>query len=759
MTVQLGSAYGKIILDATGVQAGMTQARGAFSGLGGMLGAAGLSVTAVGAALVGVGVAAATTAGEFETQMNVLSVAARDSGVALEDLRAVALRAGSDTTLVGVSASDVAEAMTGFARAGMSVNTMLGDMSGYMSGTTRMGGALRGAIDLAAASELDLAQAQELVVTTMSTFGLSADQVVGAMNNYVQTADASVASVSDLRDAMASIGPTAAAFGWSLADTNQALAILSTRGITGAEAGTALKSMLVNVMRDTKDVNAALQALNISLYDQAGNMRSLPDIIGQLSTSMAGLTTEQRNQYVQTLAGSYGMKTMNTLLSEGTAGWNDMTTAIANAATMQESAAARTRGFQAATAQLKDSFQTLLITIGTPLIQNVLTPALQGLADVVTSSVIPGITSLGARASAVFAALKGSLESSTQASGSWAEAWQQAQTLIERVAPAMRDVVTAVMGEIQKFMADHGAEIEQALRTAWESIGQIVTTTLEILNLTIVPLLQESARFIGEHGAEIQQVLGDAWTMISTYISTTLGIIQGVLNTVLAAIRGDWSGAWEELKRTLMVAWQGYNAIVAAALDAILVLFGTNLANVETAFVTKWNEIKAFFTELLDGFNTKVSAILDAIKTSFSDAVTAVGTALGALTGPIDTAKGIIGDLAGVFDGVGGAISGVISWLGRLAAKLGSIQLPGWLTPGSPTPFEVGLWGIVDALKAVSATNVPLFGARPGLAFAPAGGGSSYVINLTVNAAGDAQAVTAAAERGVLRAARELGVR
>jgi TP901 family phage tail tape measure protein len=39
-------------------------------------------------------------------------------------------------------------------------------------------------------------------------------------------------------------------------DTNNALAILSTRGITGAEAGTALKSMLTNLQRPTTAVRA-----------------------------------------------------------------------------------------------------------------------------------------------------------------------------------------------------------------------------------------------------------------------------------------------------------------------------------------------------------------------------------------------------------------------------------------------------------------------------------------------------------------------
>ena len=389
MGVELGSAVGKIEIDSSGVQSGIDAARRSLQGaesslasLGGSATRAGAGLMGLGAPLVGFGAAAAKVAGDFEGQMNVLAVAAKGGSTSLEDLRSVAIQAGSDVKLVGVSASDVAGAMTNFSKAGLDTNAMLGNMQGYLGGTAELGGALRAAIDLAAASELDLDQASQLVVTTMSTFGLSADEAVGAMNNYVQSADASVASVSDLGAAMANLGPTMAQFGFPLEDVNNALAILSTRGITGAEAGTALKSMFTNMIRGTKEVDAALKDLNVSLYDSQGNMREMPDILAQLEAGMAGLTEEQRNAATQTIFGTYGMKAANTLLSEGAAGWNKMKDAVAGGASMQETAAARTQGFNASMEQLKDSIQTFLIEVGTPLIRDVLTPLVRILTDV-----------------------------------------------------------------------------------------------------------------------------------------------------------------------------------------------------------------------------------------------------------------------------------------------------------------------------------------------------------------------------------------
>ena len=228
----------------------------------------------------------------------------------------------------------------------------------------------------------------------MESFGLTTDETAEAMDFMVRAADASVAEVDELRDAMTNVGSSAVAMGFSFEDVNTALAILSSRGIKGAEAGTALKSMMTNMMRTTPAVVGGLEELGVTLYDNEGVMRSLPDIIGQFSSALHGtreittevggrtaeqnkhlelakkayaaaenaiykhnaglkvlsdtslekyynqldaasaemaslqsisgtltkktvaLTQEQRNQYIQTITGTYGMKAMNTMMAE-----------------------------------------------------------------------------------------------------------------------------------------------------------------------------------------------------------------------------------------------------------------------------------------------------------------------------------------------------------------------------------------------------------------------------------------------------------
>lgn len=65
--------------------------------------------------------------------------------------------------------------------------------------------------------------------------------------------------------------------------------------------------------------------------------------------------------------------------------------------------------------------------------------------------------------------------------------------------------------------------------------------------------------------------------------------------------------------------------------------------------------------------------------------------------------------LTPAFGGISDAIGKVVDWIKNLTEKLKDIKLPDWLTPGSPTPFEIGLLGIGEALQKLSSTRLPAF--------------------------------------------------
>ena len=271
--------------------------------------AAGIAAGA--AAIAGIAVVIKSTlplASDFQAQLVGLQLAASQSGLSFDDLHDAALQVGGDTRLLGVSATGAADAMTGLFKAGLSVTEIFGDVNAYMEEGAELGGALRAAIDLAAATELDMVQASDLAAIALATFGgeLESEEerarfVAAAMDNLVRAADASVAEVSDLAAALTMVGPGAVALGYSIEDVNNALAVLSTAGIAGTRAGTALDGMLRSLQAPGQEAADTMAALGIELYNVDGTFRQLPDIIGQFSKALTvgGTTTKKVSALTQ----------------------------------------------------------------------------------------------------------------------------------------------------------------------------------------------------------------------------------------------------------------------------------------------------------------------------------------------------------------------------------------------------------------------------------------------------------------------------
>lgn len=72
-----------------------------------------------------------------------------------------------------------------------------------------------------------------------------------------------------------------------------------------------------------------------------------------------------------------------------------------------------------------------------------------------------------------------------------------------------------------------------------------------------------------------------------------------------------------------------------------------------------------------------------------------------------------------------------IEWLNR---RLNALSIPSWLTPGSPTPLETGILGIVDATNKLARTSLPMFSTQNPDSFAGSNQGVSRTINLRINA-------------------------
>lgn len=628
MATQIASLFATISADLQPLNQGLSTAQSKISGFGTLLSTGfGSALGVVGGALmntaiskiaelatgvIGLGKQAISMATDFESQMSILSIAAKSTGLTFDQLHDAAIQVGGDTSLVGVSASGAAEAMTGLFKAGLTTTEIFGDLQGVMDGTVDLGGALRAAIDLAAATELDMVQASDLAAVALASFGAElvteeerAGFITEAMNNLVQAADASVAEVGDLAAALANIGPTASAMGISLQETNNALAILSTRGIAGAEAGTQLKSMLTNIQRTTPAVTDTLSRLGIELFDTEGTMRSLPNIIGQLETAMSGLTQEQKNQAIQTLAGTFGMNAMNALLGEGVSGWNAMAMATSGATIEQkgliekllqtEFGMDRTVDLLADGVNFWDAIADSTANMSDEQRQLAIRQVASTLGMVDQNGVIDeSITSWQDLANATSGAATIQEQAAAKAN-TFAGAWESFQGTLETVGigigEAFLPIMTALAKTFSGFVDDSGPMLVDFFANLGTWLSEILPVAIQALAAfwtgTLVPAMTAVWAFIQ---ASVIPMLASLWAWLQTSIPLAIQALSALWTGILLpAITAVWNIIQNTLIPAFMVLWSWLQTALPLAIQVLSDVWNTYILPMFAAFVEQWN--------------------------------------------------------------------------------------------------------------------------------------------------------------------------
>ena len=90
-----------------------------------------------------------------------------------------------------------------------------------------------------------------------------------------------------------------AAAGQSLDDLVASTAILGNVGLTGSDAGTALKNAVMRLINPTQEGAGMMNELGINVFDAQGAMLPWADVIDQFDAGLAGLTEQERNNVQQ----------------------------------------------------------------------------------------------------------------------------------------------------------------------------------------------------------------------------------------------------------------------------------------------------------------------------------------------------------------------------------------------------------------------------------------------------------------------------
>ena len=298
-------------------------------------------------------------------------------------------------------------------------------------------------------------------------------------------------------------------------------------------------------------------------------------------------------------------------------------------------------------------------------------------------------------------------------------------TIGTAVLPAM----TALQSTINELVAD--PRFQEFLQRVIEALGAFAAKAVEAIP-QVIEWFQNAANWLSENEGVIIGVLAALGVAVGAFVYTT------VIPAAVAAV----------------TAMAPIIAVMAAIGAAVYLLY--------EAWTNDWGGIRTTLTQVWEGTLQPIfETIKEWLAVNIPKAIDAVGAAFEWVK------KNILDPVAGAFDAISGAIEKVVGWIGGLKEKLGNLSLPEWLTPGSPTPFELGLRGISDAMKDLNSGQLPAFetnlamgGGAPAVArqggVGQAPGTTSNSFTITINIAGNATREDV--EIGVMRGLRAVGV-
>lgn len=210
----------------------------------------------------------------------------------------------------------------------------------------------------------------------------------------------------------------------------------------------------------------------------------------------------------------------------------------------------------------------------------------------------------------------------------------------------------------------------------------------------------------------IREIVATVWAFLQTTFSSLVAWLRVNIPAAIAALSDFWSN---KLLPAIKIVWQWISTNLIPLFTAVGNLVGVVVKQRFELMVAVWKNV--------------LIPVLQAMWQFIQDNFMPVLRSLGSYVG---------GVLSAAFKGLTTIIQIITGLVKKLTEVFSSMTLPKWLTPGSPTPLEMGLRGVADATKQVVRSGLPniMSGGFSGTFSTAAVGGGAPVINIIVQSDG-----------------------
>lgn len=430
-------------------------------------------------------------------------------------------------------------------------------------------------LNLAAAGGMDLAYASDLVTDAMASLNIEANKqnVDDFGNKLAMAASKANANVSQLGEAILTVGGTAANLKGGTTELTTALGLLANVGIKSAEGGTHLRNIILSLQSPTDDAAKLMQKLGLQVYDAQGNMRGLNEILGDLNGALDGMTQGQKDSIINQLFNKTDLAAVNGLLAAQGEQWDTLAAQIDSAdGAMGQMAETQIDNLQGAMTIMSSAFEGMQLAVydelepalteavkwGTDCISTLTSSLTEGgpeamlaaageiisdLADSIAEQ-LPGLMTTGVE---IITQLAQNLTDTMPAMlDTGAEVLVALAQGIINATPALLTSATEIIAELMLYLGDHADEIMDAGMQLLESLIIGITDNLPQLITAAAGLIASFAAALISH---LPKILECAAALMTTLVDGIFYSLENLAEAALACVAklvGVWDGSMDE---------------------------------------------------------------------------------------------------------------------------------------------------------------------------------------------------------------------
>ena len=542
---------------------GATKDMNKLKEVGGKLTSVGKGLTAgVTAPIVGIGVASAKTAMDFEATMNQVSAISGATGKDLNTLTDLAKEMGRTTKF---SAAESAEALTYMGMAGWKTQDMVAGLPGILN--------------LAAAGGTDLATTSDIVTDGLTAMGLSASDTNKFVDIMAATCSSANTNIELMGETLKYVGPVAGALGIEMDDLSMAVGLMGNAGIKGSQAGTALRAGLNSLVSPTKECASAMKQYGIELKTNKDGSVDLQGTMENLRSKMGDLNETEQAAALSAIFGTEAMSGWAAIVNASESDFNNLTAAIANAdGTAQSMSETMMQGAAGAITEMKSALEGVAITIGERL-----TPFIEMAADFI-SNLCAKFQELSPTAQTIIMVIAG-------------------------IAAAIGPLLIIVGTAITLF-----ASLAAAAATLGVSLGVLLGVPLLIV--AAIAALIAIGVALYKNWDTIKAKASSVWNTIKTAILNVAKAIGDGLKNDFNNAKTTVLNAWNAIQSTSASVWNGIKSTVTSVVNGIKSTISSSFNAVKSTVSNVWNSIKTAITNPINAAKSAVSSAMAAIRSA-----------------------------------------------------------------------------------------------------------------------------------------------